>query len=64
MGTDTQPNRPRCDENPEGLSPEEARIDLTEQMAFGLSLEEGVGVCSMGRKRGSKGVPGRGNSVC
>lgn len=34
MARDTQPNRPRCDENPEGLSPEETRTDLTEQMAF------------------------------
>lgn len=64
MGKATQPNRPRCDENSEGLSPEKARIDLTEQRTFGLSLEGGAGICFMGRKPGRKGMLGRGNSPC
>lgn len=41
---------------------EKARNDLTEQMAIGLSLEEGVRVCSMGSKEKRKGIPGSGNS--
>lgn len=64
MGRGTQPSRPRCDENPGGLSPEEATIDLTGQMAFGLNLEEGAEFAPRAGSRGRKGVPGRGNSLC
>lgn len=62
MGRGTQPSRPRCDEDPVGLSPEEAMIDLTGQMAFGLNLEEGAEFVPRVGSRGRKGVPSRGTA--
>lgn len=43
---------------------EKAENDLTDKMAFGLSLEEGVGVCYWARKQRRKGIPDRGSSPC
>lgn len=44
LGKDTQQNRPKYDENPEGMSPGKGQNDLTQQMVAGLGLEEGAGI--------------------